>query len=117
MGYCDEPEIAVRNLTVEPATVPMGGAVTFSFEVESLSDEPQSLVIDFVVHLMRANGQQTPKVFKLTKKRLQPGEALHITKAFSFRPVTTRRYYPGAHAIEPQVNGKVFGRAGFVVSD
>jgi hypothetical protein len=31
--------------------------------------------------------------------------------------VTTRKYYPGEHAIEPQVNGRVFGRAEFVLSD
>lgn len=116
LGYSPDPAIAVRNLTVEPETIPMDGKVTFSFDIESLSDEPQNLMIDFVVHLMRARGKQTPKVFKLTKKTIQPGETLRITKEFSFAPVTTRKYYPGKHAVEPKVNGKVFGRAGFVLS-
>jgi hypothetical protein len=105
----------VRYLTVEPKTVPLGGKVTFSFEIESLSDEPQNLMIDYVVHLMRANGRLTPKVFKLTKKTIQPGEVLHITKRHSFAAVTTRKYYPGEHAIEPKINGKLFERAGFVL--
>jgi len=115
LGYPADPAIAVRYLTVEPKTVPLGGKVTFSFEIESLSNEPQNLMIDYVVHLMRANGRLTPKVFKLTKKTIQPGEVLHITKRHSFAPVTTRKYYPGEHAIEAKINGKLFERAGFVL--
>ncbi len=116
LGYPSAPAIAVRNLIVEPQTIPMGGSVTFSFDVESLGEGPQSLMIDFVVHLMRANGKQTPKVFKLSKKTIQPGEVLHIAKKFSFAPVTTRKYYPGEHAIAPKINGQVFERIEFVLS-
>jgi hypothetical protein len=107
----------VRNLTVEPDIVPMDGQVTFSFDVESLSDEPQNLMIDYVVYAMKASGKLAPKVWKLTKKTLQPGEILHIFKGHSFGPVTTRKHYPGEHAIEPKINGKPFGRARFVLSE
>jgi hypothetical protein len=65
---------------------------------------------------MRANGQLTPKVFKLTKKVLGPGETVMITKKHSFRPVTTRQYYPGEHAVEIQINGTLFERRRFVVT-
>ncbi|MGD9369598.1 MAG: DNA alkylation repair protein [Desulfobacteraceae bacterium] len=114
LGY-PPPAIAVKNLTVTPETVPFGGNVTFSFDIESLGDQPQDLMIDYVVYLMRANGKQTPKVFKLSKRTIQPGEVIHIDRKFSFAPVTTRKYYPGKHAIEPKINGQVFGQAEFVV--
>jgi 3-methyladenine DNA glycosylase AlkC len=117
LGYPTDPAIAVRDLTVEPESIPMGGAVTLSFDVESLGDGPQNLMIDFVMHLMRANGKQTPKVFKLTQRTIQPGEILHITKRFSFEPVTTRKYYPGGHGVEPKINGKVFAQVEFVVGE
>jgi 3-methyladenine DNA glycosylase AlkC len=117
LGYSPDPAIAVRDLTVEPESIPMGDAVTFSFAVESLGDGPQNLMIDFVMHLMRANGKQTPKVFKLTQRTIQPEEILHITKRFSFEPVTTRRYYPGQHGVEPKINGKVFARTEFVLGE
>jgi hypothetical protein len=29
--------------------------------------------------------------------------------------VTTRKYYPGEHAIEPKINGKLFGQVQFVL--
>jgi 3-methyladenine DNA glycosylase AlkC len=115
LGYPSQPTVTVHNLAVEPETIQIGDNVTFSFDVESLDDEPQELVIDYVVYHVRANGQLSPQVFKLTTKTLQPGEVLHITKRHSFAPVTTRRYYPGEHAIEPKINGQPFGRVGFVV--
>jgi 3-methyladenine DNA glycosylase AlkC len=117
LGYPTDPAIAVHNLALEPATVPFEGTVTFSFDIESHADKAQNLMIDFVLYLMRANGKQTPKVFKLTTKTIQPGETLHIAKSYSFEPITTRRYYGGAHAIEPQINGKTFGRAAFTLEE
>ena len=117
LGYPADPAIAVRNLTVEPRTIPIGGKVTLAFDIESLSDVPQSLMIDFVVHLLRASGNHTPKVFKLAQRTIQPGEIVHITKAVSFAPVTTRRYYPGEHTIAPQVNGRVYGSIEFVLGE
>ena len=51
--------------------------------------------------------------FKLTTATLAPGERLDRTREHSFRAITTRRYYPGPHAIELQVNGIVMGRAEF----
>ncbi|MCL7452057.1 MAG: DNA alkylation repair protein [Anaerolineae bacterium] len=114
LGY-GPAAIDVRNLAVEPAAIAEGGEVTFSFDLESLADEPQELMIDFVIHLVRARGQRTPKVFKLAKRTLQPREVLHIEKVFSFRPVTTRKYYPGEHAFQPQVNGTTYGSISFQV--
>jgi 3-methyladenine DNA glycosylase AlkC len=117
LGFGAAPAISVRNLTVEPAAIPMDGTVTFSFEIECLADQSQDLVIDYVVHLVRARGKSTPKVFKLTQRTIQPGEVIQITKKHSFRAVTTRQYYPGQHAIQPKINGILFDRAEFTVGE
>ncbi len=105
--------VEVHDLRVEPDPVPPGGEVTFTFEIVSTGEETQDLVIDYIVHHMRANGEQTPKVFKLTRRSLAPGERLTLTRRHSFKPITTRRYYPGAHAIEIQVNGARLARRDF----
>jgi hypothetical protein len=73
-------------------------------------------MVDYVIYHMRANGKLSPKVFKLTKRTIQPGEVLHIEKRHSFAPVTTRKYYPGQQAMEPKINGKLFGRVSFELS-
>ena len=115
LGYPSDPAIAVRNLSVEPQGIQIGDEITLSFEIESLAGESLNLMIDYVVYHMRANGKRTPKVFKLTKRTIRPGEVLRIERKHSFAPVTTRRYYPGEQAIEPKINGKLFGRTGFVL--
>lgn len=119
LGYDSSEGAAVNvsGLTVAPQVIPIGGTISLSFELESLGDEPQNLMIDYVVYHMRANGKQTPKVFKLTKKVLAPGERATITRRHSFEPVTTRKYYPGTHAIEIQVNGIRFGRCEFALTE
>jgi 3-methyladenine DNA glycosylase AlkC len=117
LGYGHAGQIAVHNVVVEPPAVPLGEEITLSFDIESLAAEPQKLMIDYVVYHLRANGRLTPKVFKLAKRTIRPGEVLSIARRHSFAPVTTRRYYPGKQAIEPQVNGKRFGRVEFVLEE
>ncbi|MBN2469582.1 MAG: DNA alkylation repair protein [Anaerolineae bacterium] len=117
LGYGHDAAVAVRDLRVTPAVVPEGGDLSFSFDVISEGDAPQRLVIDYVLHLKRANGEQTPKVFKLAERTLQPGEVASLTRRFSFRPVTTRRYYPGEHGLEIQINGQSCARVDFMVGE
>jgi len=113
LGYPADPQIVVRNVRVKPQRIAIGEVVTLTYELESTGDKEQRLMVDYVVYLMRANGRQTAKVFKHKKIPLQPGQVVQIQKKQSFRPVTTRKYYPGAHAIAPQINGRLFERVDF----
>jgi 3-methyladenine DNA glycosylase AlkC len=113
LGYPADPQIAVRHVRVEPQRLPLGQAVTLTYELESTGETDQKLMVDYVVYLLRANGQQTAKVFKHKKITLGPGEIVQIEKKQSFRPVTTRKYYPGPQAIAPQINGQLFERVDF----
>ena len=72
--------------------------------------------MDYIVHHMKANGVQKPKVFKIASKRLAPGESLRLDRSHSFKLITTRIYHPGEHAIELQVNGQQYGRTTFVLA-
>jgi 3-methyladenine DNA glycosylase AlkC len=117
LGYPSDAEIAVRNVVVEPQSIQIGDEITLSFDIESLAGDPLNLMIDYVVYHMRANGTLSPKVFKLAKRTILPGAVLHIEKKHSFALVTTRKYYPGEHIIEPKINGQLFGRAGFVLKE
>lgn len=115
VGFEHGSQVEVSEFKIEPVSIPLGGEVTFSFNLQAVEQFEQNLVVDYVVYLMRANGKQTPKVFKLTKKTLAAGETTLISKRHSFAKVTTRRYYPGLHAIEIQVNGVSCARAEFEI--
>lgn len=116
LGY-GRAKVTVQGLAVTPQQVMMGDELTFTCEVVALDDAPQAVEIDYVIHFARANGKSNAKVFKLTRKTLAPHECLSLRRRHSFRPITTRRYYAGEHALEIQVNGEVMARVTFSLVD
>lgn len=113
LGFASKIEIAVSKIRLDKPLVKMGGDFNFSFEIKSKSRQAQNLVIDYVIHHVKANGKLKPKVFKLAKKKLSGGESLRISKRHSFRPITTRKYYAGKHALEIQINGSKYEKVEF----
>lgn len=96
--------------------VPSGGAVSFSAVVTNDGDEEAAVAIDYSIGFQRADGSVRPKTFKLASRRLAPGESVVVSKTHSFRPITTRAYYPGAHFVTVQANGTLSPRADFVLA-
>jgi hypothetical protein len=91
----------------------VGQSLQLTVTLSSNSARAQTLLVDYIVHHVKANGSTSPKVFKGWQIELAAREQRVLVKAHSLRPVTTRRYYPGRHAVELQVNGVVLARAEF----
>jgi len=98
--------LATRRLAV-------GDDLPFSVALRSMASRPQRLVIDYAVHHVKADGQTRPKVFKGWTLTLQPKASIELTRRHSLRPVTTRRYHAGRHAIEIRINGRPAAQARF----
>ncbi|MEV0604837.1 DNA alkylation repair protein [Polymorphospora rubra] len=113
LGFAPAPDIVVTGPVLGDSVVPTGGDLLFEVTLENPGPAPATLVIDYVVHHLRANGTLSPKVFKLTTRGLDPGASLTISRRHSFAPVSTRTYYPGEQAVEVQVNGVRYGRRSF----
>ncbi|MFF4320316.1 DNA alkylation repair protein [Streptomyces sp. NPDC001568] len=113
LGHSPDVAVTVRGPVVATPLVSVGEYLVFGYEVTHTGPLPAELVIDYVIHHVKANGARTPKVFKLTTRALAPGESLSGTRRHSFKPITTRRYHPGEHLVQLQVNGRVRGEAGF----
>jgi 3-methyladenine DNA glycosylase AlkC len=116
VGFAPDVAVEVSGLQVEPGRVSIGGSVELTFDVRSKSKSQQKLMIDYVVHHVRKNGERSEKVFKLRTLTLPAGETVGIRRKHSFARVTTREYYPGTHAVEIQINGRRRSRAEFEVS-
>jgi hypothetical protein len=95
--------------------VAFGGTVDFTASIRNNARVATRLAVDYVMHHQKANGTLSGKTFKLTTLTLAPGELVLLSKGHSLRPITTRRYYPGEHAIELQVNGVTHGRTPFTL--
>lgn len=113
LGYPTNVEILVENLSLNKTHCKIGEAIEFAFQIVSNAQKEQNLMVDFVVHYMKANGKTAPKVFKLSKKKIAANETLCLKKKLSFKPITTRKYYSGLHKIEIQVNGKRYCKQEF----
>ncbi|MCU1446357.1 DNA alkylation repair protein [Cryobacterium sp.] len=107
--------VDVHGPELDAQTVVFGGTIGFTIGIRNAGTEPTRLAVDYVMHHQKANGSLTGKTFKLATVTLAPGEDVQLTRSHSFRAITTRRYHPGAHALEVQVNGVVSGRAEFTL--
>jgi len=116
MGYDPDAQITVSELTLGSDEIRVGDTLTFSFKVTSQEKRPSSLMIDYVIHYLKANDRQKPKVFKATKKTIAPGETITIEKTRSFKKINTRPYYPGQHSLEVQINGKRYAWVDFILT-
>lgn len=110
MGY-GEPGGVRAALEVAPASIRLGEALTLTLTLES--PRALSVLIDYAVRFRKADGSLSPKVFKWTETRLEPGAPLRLEKRVPLRDVTTRRHYPGAQAVAVQVNGVTLAEARF----
>lgn len=115
LGVGGRPNVKVSAATVRPRRVPIGSTCRFGFEVVSAARRRQDLVIDYVVHFVKANGSHRPKVFKARKVSLAAGERLTVQGSVRVVPMTTRTPYPGRHLLEARINGHDFPLGAFLV--
>ncbi|MER5934895.1 DNA alkylation repair protein [Streptomyces sp. NPDC002054] len=113
LGHAPDVPVTVDGPHISTPQVAVGGYLVFDYAVTNSGDAPAELVVDYVIHHVKANGTRTPKVFKLATRALAPGEKLTGTRRHSFKPITTRRYHSGAHLVQLQINGRVRGEAEF----
>ena len=100
-------------LEISPRRASVGGELRLEVSLQSTSARSQQLVVDYIVHHVRADGTTRGKTWKGWKLRLDAGAREVLQKAHSLRPVTTRRDYPGRHNVELLVNGDVQATASF----
>lgn len=112
LGY-GEAQVSLLDLQVDPPVVREGEAVTFTVTLRNDAAAPQQLLIDYLIHYVKASGRTSPKLFKFTSRTLAPGETITLSKKHPLRPVTTRIHYPGQHKLQVQINGQIMGDALF----
>jgi hypothetical protein len=115
MGFGQQAQVQINDASISPARVQEGDSVTLSCSVHSLADTTQRLLIDFVVHYVKANGSTRPKVFKLTACDLAAGGQITLRKRLSLAAMTTRQHYAGEHRVELLINGEHVALGSFML--
>jgi 3-methyladenine DNA glycosylase AlkC len=116
LGFGRKAAVSVESMSLSPARVAIGNRVSIAFTLRSRSRTAQDLLVDLAVHFVKANGRSAPKVFKLKRVTLAAGGHEDFTTSVSLAVHTTRKPYPGRHAVDVVVNGQATPLGAFVVT-
>ena len=98
--------IKVSQFSASPSKIILGDTLLLTAELISKAKRDLPLVIDYIVHYVKASGATSAKVFKWTEARAQPGKPLVLCKRQRIQDFTTRKHHTGHHRVEIQVNGQ-----------
>jgi len=116
LGYGRQASVAIEDVQISPRRVQIGGRVSVSFVVRSRSRAAQDLLVDLAIHFIKASGRPSAKVFKVKRVALPAGGRAALARSVSLAVHTTRKPYPGRHAVDIIVNGRPTRVGAFQVS-
>ena len=88
-----------------------GEEVHFSFDIVT-DEKMDKLRVEYKLDFLRANGKHNSKVFKISEVDDFIGTK-SINKKYSFKAISTRRYYLGEHKLSVMINGVVLNESIF----
>lgn len=106
IGVDDKTKVSLNKFSLKRKKIKLGESLDFSFEINLKEKKEKAVVIDYIIHFVKANKKTAPKVFKLKSMTLKPNQIVSIKKSHKVMPITTRVYYPGKHFVEIQINGQ-----------
>jgi 3-methyladenine DNA glycosylase AlkC len=106
LGFGASAKVEIVNANIAPSRVKIGAAVTIGFEIYNSAKQAQSVLVDFRIHYIKANGKASAKVFKLKTIELMPQQTIALSKKVSLQEMTTRKHYVGTHRVDVVINGR-----------
>lgn len=107
LGLSQEIAVEIKQFKIQQIHIKVGDELKFEFELHSQAAHSQKLVVDYLIHFVKANNSRTSKAFKLKTFELSAQETRKLQKRHSCKKISTRIYYPGLHLLEIQVNGLI----------
>lgn len=112
-GYHSADAIDVSDFALDEAEVKMGDAVVFSFNIRT--KEASKIRLEYGIDYVRVGGKRNRKIFQISEISLDENKQKAYRKSHSFKEVTSRKHYPGTHAVTLIVNGEEQGTLEFDV--
>lgn len=102
----DHSNITIADFELVTPQISVGSHVHFRFRLSNQNEESRTVRIEYAIHYLKANGSLSKKIFKISERLLLPGQQLSVDRKQSFKPITTKRFYPGLHRVSIVINGK-----------
>lgn len=116
LGYSENLKLTRPQLRLKTPTLVLGDTLAFQLTLESSAQSTQSMVVDFALHFVKANGKTAAKVFKWKSVTLDPKQKMTLEKQHTVKAISTRRYYSGEHMLEIIINGTSAAQEKFTLS-
>jgi hypothetical protein len=117
IGIKPDTSIQVKSFEIQNNKIPFDGELQFTTEIQNTGTTEKSVRVEYKLYFKRLNKEFGEKVFQITSQNMSANSSLSITRKYSFKPITTRTYYPGEHFISLIVNGEEQERIGFMLND
>lgn len=111
--FVQPKDLKLKHLHI-PSAVKIENDLEFSFSLSSDSSLGK-LRVEFAIYFLRQNNKLNKKVFKISEGDYKQN-LKEFTKKYSFKRITTRKYYEGTHQIEIIVNGVPFCKEEFFLN-
>lgn len=112
-GFAKSSHVKVDNFKSDEV-VEQGESLNFCFELNS-DEKLGNLRIEYGIDFVKANGKQSRKIFMISQSDIKSSHK-KVSKKFSFKPITTRKYYKGIHGLAIIVNGNELKYEEFVLN-
>jgi 3-methyladenine DNA glycosylase AlkC len=96
----------LANFAITTPVVSVGNNLEFKFTIKNEQPGPQTIRIEYAVYYLKQNGTFAKKVFKIRERLFLANEEITLTRRQSFKPITTRTFYPGPHRLGLILNGE-----------
>lgn len=114
-GTADAKNIEVEELILSKNRLKIGEEFTFSFYVHNTNKTERTLRLEYIIHFMKSNGSQSPKIFKISEATFPGNTKKQFVRTHKFADLTTRKHYMGKHQLSVVVNGDVKISVDFVL--
>ncbi|MEN9444689.1 MAG: hypothetical protein RIS47_1579 [Bacteroidota bacterium] len=110
-NFAPAPTLSITEIQI-PQNVQIGDDLNFSFLITTEKGKTQKIRLEYRISFVRKNGSTHPKTFFISETELTDTSKL-FSKKHSFRPISTRTYYPGTHQLEIVLNGQIHHKTTF----
>jgi len=111
-GFKQIHNISINNFKLDKK-VKLGDDLEFSFVVNSCENLGK-IRIEYAIKFLRLNNKFSTKIFKISEGIYNKTDK-YISKYYSFRPISTRKYYKGIHHLSIIINGVVLKEDKFML--
>ena len=116
-NFESEVKIKLINFKLSSKIIELGDSLRFEFDVLSLKDNHQKLVLDYGIYYPSIKTIKKYKIFKLKEFILKSNQEIHISKKQIFKDLSTRKYKEGLYNLVLFVNGKEYFKSDFKIKN